>query len=152
MSAKLVAIVGAIRSAATRGTCPPRAKRGNVIPAQAGTSLRCRNLEKSATRKFTVEGDEVPACAGMTLPLMETSGNHLGFRSTRSPQTQRGYGVPALWDREPTGRRRPSGPRMALKRVSEGRYPVSPRIGWHQSFETSELHAVQNHDNRDQLR
>ncbi len=31
--------------------------------------------------------------------------------------------VPPAWDREPTGRWRPSGPGMGLKRVPGGRYP-----------------------------
>ena len=31
--------------------------------------------------------------------------------------------VPPPWDREPTGRRRPSDPGMGLKRVPRGRYP-----------------------------
>ena len=41
----------------------------------------------------------------------------------KNPHTQAGIWVPAPWNREPTGRRRPSGPRTGLKRVPGGRYP-----------------------------
>jgi hypothetical protein len=48
---------------------------GNVIPAQAGTSVGLTCSKKTLLNELHGKRYEVPACAGMTLPMVKVGVN-----------------------------------------------------------------------------